>query len=134
MGTKLKEGQVVQSSFFVRGNMGRDQIIKVGDYEDNYIYLKYYNHEQYANGEPSIDENRSEKEYLVLSVEEQFPQTTVGHRTSSYQNTIVAIELNADGTYNEENQKISFSTCYVYTGAIMEENIHIVREMKKTYI
>lgn len=134
MGTKLKEGQVIQSAFFVRGNINENGVVKVGDYDDNWIYAKIYNTDFHSNGIPSVDEDRANKEYLILKVYESEPRITIGNRMSSYENHIVAIQLNPDGTYKEDNQKISFSTCHVYTGAIKEEHIHIVREMKKTYI
>jgi hypothetical protein len=134
MGTKLKEGQVVKSASFVRGNLNEYGVVKVGNYNDQWIHAKIYNTDFYSNGIPAIDEERVNREYLILKVHESQPHVTIGNRMSSYENSMVAIELNEDGTYNEDNQKISFSTCYVYTGAIKEEDIQIVREMKKTYI
>lgn len=134
MKSKLKEGQVVKCTYFGRGYV-QNSIVRVGDYADNYLNETYSNTGNYVSGGiPSIDENRGKKEFLVLEVKEQQPEMTIGNRTSSYENQIRAIELNEDGTYDENNQEISFSTCYVYKGSIKEENVEIIGEMKKTYI
>jgi len=133
MGTRLKEGQVIKSKYFRNGYI-QNGIIHVGNYDEYELFQKYPLSDEYVYGKPSIDHSRADKEYLVLRVEEYPPRITVANRTSSYENKIIAIELNEDGTYNENNQKICFSTCYVYHGAIDEKDIEIVREMKKVYI
>lgn len=126
MNTKLKEGQVVKSWFFATGVKRNEEYLEVGDYRD--IDLRY------TSGNPVFDEERRVKEYLITSVSEKHPQITIGNRTSSYENTIYAIELNEDGSYNENNSKIKFSTCYVYRGSIGEQYVEVIREMKKTYV
>lgn len=133
MGTKLKEGQVVRSGLFVNGYIEKE-FIKVGNYKEEDIQQTYPHTGNYVLGTPSIDNNRREREYLILAVSEQHPKPTIGNRSSSYENEIHAIELNEDGSYDENNDKISFSTCFVYYSSIMEENIEIVGEMKKMYI
>jgi len=133
MGTKLKEGQVVRSGLFVNGFIQKE-FIQVGCYKEKKIHETYSNTGNHVLGIPAIDENRREREYLILEVKEQQPRNTIGNRRSSYENMIYAIELKEDGSYDENNQKISFSTCGVYSGSISEWDIEIVGEMKKTYI
>ncbi|MDX5853482.1 hypothetical protein SIM22_04965 [Bacillus cereus group sp. BfR-BA-01363] len=131
MRTKLKEGQVVKCINFIRGNLKED-IIFVGDYDDEWIYERFLY--EYAHGKPYIDDKRAEIEYLILNVNEEPPRKIIGNRTTSYENRILAIELNDDGTYDENNQKISFTTAGCFIGAIKEDNIKIVAEMKKVYV
>lgn len=137
MRTKLREGQVVTCLDFAKGNM-KNEIIHVGNYDDNYIYgMAFYvkhNAKDYTHGEPCVDENRGKREFLILKVSESEPQLTLGNRMTSYTNKMFAIELNEDGTYNENNQKITFYTNCCLKGAINEDNIQIVAEMKKVYV
>lgn len=133
MNTKLKEGQVVTSIDFIKGNT-KNGIIHVGDYSDEWVYEKFLGKFDFVHGEPNNDESRGQRQYLILQVKESLPYFTVGNRTTSYENWILAIELNDDGTYDENNQKISFTTAGCFTGAIKEDNIKIVAEMKKVYV
>lgn len=133
MNTKLKEGQVVTSDDFIKGNT-KNGIIYVGHYSDEWVYEKFLGEFDFVHGEPNNDESRSQRQYLILQVKESLPYFTVGNRTTSYENWILAIELNGDGTYNEDNQKIAFSTNCCLKGAINETNIQIVAEMKKVYV
>ncbi|WP_242249106.1 hypothetical protein [Bacillus cereus group sp. BfR-BA-01328] len=126
MKTKLREGQVIKSLSFSKGTM-ENGIVEVGNYEDNWIYGIF-------SGNPCVDENRKNKEYLVLQVIEDEPDKTYGKQIISYKNKIVAIELNEDGAYNEHNQKISFETLGCREWHINEDDIQIVAEMKKVYV
>lgn len=133
MNTKLKEGQVVTSDDFIKGNT-KNGIIYVGHYSDEWVYEKFLGEFDFVHGEPNNEESRSQRQYLILQVKESLPYFTVGNRTTSYENWILAIELNDDGTYDENNQKISFTTAGCFTGAIKEDSIKIVAEMKKVYV
>ena len=73
-------------------------------------------------------------EWLVTSVWEKQPMDTVGNRRSSYENAFELIRLNDDGIYEEDNEKITISTCNVYRDSINENDIEIVGERRKTYI
>ena len=73
-------------------------------------------------------------EWLVISVWEKQPMNTIGNRRSSYENAFEIIRLNDDGVYEEDNEKITISTCYVYRDSINEDDIEIVGERRKTYI
>lgn len=138
MNTKLAEGLVIKSNLFVNGNERIPKVFRVGNFDDKWIYEKTstYGVDEifYSNGTPAINKERSQKEYLVLSVVEKNPQIGLGNRTSEYNNLITAIELSSDGTYDETNPKIEFSTAYVGCGQIVENDIKVVRQMKKTYI
>ena len=72
-------------------------------------------------------------EWIVVSVWEQEPMLTVGNRTSSYENKFNLIKLDEDGKYNENNEKVTISTCYVYRDSICEDDIEIIRSMKKSF-
>ena len=73
-------------------------------------------------------------EWVIVWVKEKQPMGTVGNRRSSYENTFGLIRLNGDGTYDEKNAQITISTCDVYRNRIREDDIEIIREMKKVFI
>ena len=123
MSTTLKEGQVIKSVCFVKGNVDAYGVIRVGNYNDNWIYSKIEGTDFYSNGVPSIDEYRKDKEYLVLQVYEMISDIQSNPST----NRIIAVQLNLDGTYDENSPKICFTTLKGANGAIDEENIVVVR-------
>lgn len=73
-------------------------------------------------------------EYVVTDVEEEFPRWNEYHRMTSYENTIFIKQLNTDGTYNGEAKTVNFTTCRVKHGAINENDIEIIRELKRSYV
>lgn len=107
MKTKLKEGQIIKSSFFKKGNRDEYGVINVGTY---------------INDISSVEENNRDKEYKILKIYEYSPQLI---STQPF-NQIIAIEINKDGSYDEKSNKISFSTMIGIHGAIDERNIEIV--------
>jgi hypothetical protein len=127
VGTKLIEGMVVRSDKFIIGKISNGKL-RVGDYNDNdYAFM--------INPKSKlIDETRKSKEYLIYKIHESQSHITCGNRWSSYENEFYAKELNFNGTYNENGEEIVFSTCGVYIGSINENDIKIIKTMRKTYI
>ncbi|MFJ8528464.1 hypothetical protein [Bacillus sp. NPDC094106] len=97
MSTKLKEGHVVTCVKFTKGN-NKKGVIHVGDYRDDWIYEKFLSKDEYTHGKPSMDNNRGEREYLIFKIKEEHPHLSIANRMISYENRILAIELNDDGT------------------------------------
>jgi len=123
MSTRLVEGQVIKSTCFEKGNIDAYGIIRVGNYNDNWIYSKIEDTDFYSNGIPSVNGDRKDREYLVLQIYEKMSDI----QKSPSINRIIAVELNLDGTYDDNNQKISFTTLKGVNGAIDEKDIVVIR-------
>lgn len=108
MKTRLKEGQIIKSICFEKGNMDENGLINVVDCDNE------------CN---SVEPNRKNKEYKILKIYEYIPQTT----SLPPFNNIIAIELYPDGSHDEKSIKISFSTMRGVKGAIDEQNIEILK-------
>lgn len=91
--------------------------------------------EKFVNGYPGETDIQANDKFVITKAEEELPQMTIGNRTSSYENSFVAIRLNADGSYDEAGKVIKFSTSHVFVGVgVPETDIEVLGQMKKVFV